>query len=506
MKQQKRIPYSVGVIAIVCIFAALFAVITMALSVKTSNQMLEKKIEGIETAIEEIAMTSDANSDSVLRETVNYEINNMKGEYDNFIGNLTIILSAFALLVTICTIIMPLYTYNFLQKDQIEQYRLQIQQEIQTVNDSMCKLTDDYNVRQKNYKDEFDRQIKNLQSTTTSLDELFSPFDFDEVRIEPIYNITYEDVELYYRKAIIAFCLGKKKHSLEILNMVLLTDSNNTKVLLSKAKVLYSMSEYVASIETLNKLIELDHNPYNYYYRGCVKYAAKEYSEAVRDLNFANTRKPCEQFKVKLAAALHKVRRTLEAIIYQSQAIELNRDNAQYYADRGIMYHALKQYEAALSDKWKAISLSDKNGQFYGIYAATLCKSKKYQDAISYAARALSMDDSLAFVYSFQGLAKAYLPDKYPFEEAINDLNESIELDATNYRNFYRRAEAHIISAAGNLDNAFNDLEAAKKMAPDDPEIMYLFFLLYQKRNDTEKANKYLDDARNLGYIPEPDC
>lgn len=506
MKQQKRLPYSVGVVAIVCIVAAIFSVIIMAINVKSSHQSLEMKIEGIENAIGEMSTNPDVDSDSALLETVNYELNNIKAEYDGFIGNLTVILSVFALLVTICTIIMPLYTYNFLQKDQIEQFRSQMQQEIQTVQNSLSTFTVEFNENQKNYKAEFEKQIKKLQSTTASLDDLFSPFDFDDVRIEPIYSITSEDLETYYRKAIVAFCLGKKTKSLEMLNVVLLTYPQNKEALLSKAKVLYSMDDYDASIETLNELIRLDHNSYNYYYRGCVKYTAKMYPAAVVDLRFAYNQKPCEQFMIKLAAALHKDRKTQEAIIYQSRAIELNGGEAQYYADRGIMYHALKQYEDALADKMHAINLSGNNGQFYGIYAATLCKAKRYQESIVYSNNALSKDSKLAFVYSFRGLAKAYLPDEYTFEDATNDLNVAIELDATNYRNFYRRAEAHIISATGDLDIAFNDLERAQNMNPKDPEIMYLLSLLYEKRSDTENAKKCLNDAHTLGYIPEPKC
>ena len=54
MNERKRLPYGVGVIAIICIIAAMFAVFIMALNFKSSHQLLELKIEGIETAIAEI--------------------------------------------------------------------------------------------------------------------------------------------------------------------------------------------------------------------------------------------------------------------------------------------------------------------------------------------------------------------------------------------------------------------------------------------------------------------
>lgn len=504
MNERKRLPYGVGVIAIICIIAAMFAVFIMALNFKSSHQLLELKIEGIETAIAEISMNPNGISDSALLETVNYEISNMKADYDGFLSNLTIILSVFALLVTICTVIMPLYTYNFLQKDQIEQFRTQVQSEIKSVRDSLGTFTAEFAENQTIYKSAFDDQISKLQSTTASLDDLFSPFDFDDVRIEPIYSITSADLETYYRKAIVAFCLGKKTKSLEMLNVVLLTDPQNKKALLSKAKVLYSMEEYDSAIDTLNELIRLDHDPYNYYYRGCVKYSAKMYNAAVADLNYAYRQKPCEQFAIKFAAALHKDRKTFEAIIYQGRAIELNSEVAQYYADRGIMHHALKQYDDALKDKMHAITLAPNNGQFYGIYAATLFKVKRYQEAIRYSDNALSRDSKLAFVYSFRGLSKAYQPSEYTFDNAMDDLNKAIELDPTNYRNLYRRAEAHIISDEGDLTVALNDLQNAHSMSPKDPEIMHLFSLLYDKQADTENANKCRDQAYNLGYIPDP--
>ena len=491
---KKKLPYSFGVVAIVALIVAVFIVVFMAMCLSNVNHGLEDRLTYIENAINDAV--DDFSSQKLLFEQLNTEINVLKEQYDSFVSNLTIILSVFALLVTICTILMPLYTYNFLQKDQITSFHEQTDKALQSMKDETQNAVANIN-----------NQIASIRSVEENfkkwIDELFSPLDFSEIRIEPIYNISKEESDSYYRKAYIDFSIGKTNNALEKLNLILKSDSKNEKTLLAKAQVLYSLEDYDEASNTMDLLLAISNNPIYYYVRGCIKFQNKNYNAAVSDFFFVyNKRQDDEQNLVKLAAALHKNRQTKDAIHYQTLAIQCNGNIAQYYADRGIMYHALKDYPAALSDKKQAIELSKDNGQYYGICAATLYKLKEYDNAIKHADIAISKDEKMAFAYSFRGLAKAHISEKFSRLEAAEDLNMAINLDNSNHRNFNRRAEFYI--KTNEMDDAIKDLDEAYKIDPLDPEIMHLYFLAYKTKGVIDTAESYQIRAKQLGYIPEP--
>lgn len=500
-----KLPYSVGVIAIVVLAASIVFCFLTTICLKSTNQNIEDRVSKIEQSIDDVI--NDSNIDKFSQEKVNNEIDNLKEEHDLFLNNFTLILSVFAIVVTICTIIMPIYTYNFLQKDQIENFHNKTTTMLEAMTDNSTQTINDLKTEYLQLKTDIENKIKVLEGAEDNfqkwIDEMFSHFDFSDIRIEPIYNIKQNEIDNYYRKAFVEFGFGRNERAIKILDAILLTDPKCDKAWLLKSQIFYSMEQYDSSLVAINTLIKYNDNcNYYYYIRGCISFKAKYYDSAINDFRYVNSKEPRnEQNLVKLAAALHKLCRTREAISFQSIAIECNGNVAQYYADRGIMYHALKEYQKALSDKWQAILLAKNNAQYYGIYSATLFKLKEYEEAIRYANMALEKDAQLSFVYSFRGLSKAQIVNKYDIAEALNDLNKAIDLDSSNHRNYNRRAEWYIMNH--NIDCAIKDLEQACKIAPSDPEIMHLYSVAFKNNGDEKSAKEYDEKARQLGYISE---
>ncbi len=502
---KRRMPYAVGIIAIVALVMTTFVAVSAMVLLNGANDKLESRIDNMEKTIN--ALTDDEISDMAVRfEEIDNEIGNLKENYDVFVNNLTVILSVFALLVTICTVLMPLYTYNFLQKDQIEQFHRTTAHELDLLKNTVSTTVKELKCQQHDMKSEIDARINSIKNTEDSftkwLDELFKPIDFEDIKIEPIANIGKDDIDYYYRKAYVNLSIGKADKAIKILNAILMSEPRCEKALLAKAQALYSVNKYNEAVEILNTLIELFGNTEYYYIRGCVKFKAGDYSASINDFRFVYEKEPeNEDNIVKLAAALHKNRQTNEAIKFQTMAIKLNNNAAQYYADRGIMNHALKNYPEALADKRQAITLSPNNGQYYGIYSATLFKLHDYEKTVEFADKAIATDEKMAFVYSFRGLAKAHLSGKYSNSEAKSDLDTAIKLDKDNHRNYRRRAEFNIM--VNNIDKAIGDLNMAAKIDPMDPETMFLYSEAYRKKGDDKKSNEFIIKAKQMGYIPE---
>lgn len=503
MKRVKsRLSYSAGVVAIVGLVVSAFICIVSIYCVLSYNRGLDNKINDLETSINTMLNTNSDLSRQDISEKFDNEVNKMQDQYNLFISNITIILSIFGFVITICTVLMPLFTYNFLQKDQIELFHEKINGEIDTMRDKVSEMQQAFRAETDKSSlqiAEMDKVVVNFQRW---LDDFFDPFEFEDVKIEPIYNISQEEIDDYYRKAIMSYSFGKTEKALNIIESVLLTNPKNTKILMAKAQIYSAVQDYQASIDALNRLLLIDNNNERYYYiRGCVAFKAKKYPEAIKDFEIACYKDPNNEiYLVKMAAALHKARRTEEAIEYQTRAIVLNTNNAQYYADRGIMYHALKKYDFALTDKGHAIKLAPDNAQYYGIYAATLYKIGSYLESVRYADTAIAKDDKLAFVYSFRGLAKSKILNGGYTEESIEqDLNQAIAIDPGNYRNFYRRAE-FFISKNTNLNLVLEDLEAAGNVDPEDPEILKLLTLVYKNSENVKVKSRCKKLAEKLGH------
>ncbi len=97
------------------------------------------------------------------------------------------------------------------------------------------------------------------------------------------------------------------------------------------------------------------------------------------------------------------------------------------------------------------------------------------------------------------------------YSEALNQLDKAISqssvldralqissIKAINYRD---RAEGYLL--INKLIEAERDLYDACSIDDQDPEIYFLYALLFYKRGDSDNEKKYMQKAKMLGYIEQ---
>lgn len=86
--------------------------------------------------------------------------------------------------------------------------------------------------------------------------------------------------------------------------------------------------------------------------------------------------------------------------------------------------------------------------------------------------------------------------------DGIGDLSKAIEIDphAFNYRD---RGKGYLLSKQ--FEKARLDLEEARKLDERDADTCYLLSELFEATSDERRAYEYLEKAKELGYIEQPD-
>lgn len=129
-----------------------------------------------------------------------------------------------------------------------------------------------------------------------------------------------------------------------------------------------------------------------------------------------------------------------EAIEDYNKAIKLDGKKAKYYCNRGDVYSFQGKYEEAIEDYDKAINLDNQNPMLYNGRGNAYYSKGEYEKSIKDYDKAIKLDNKKTWFYSNRGNAY-YFQGKY--EEAIKDYDEAIKLDNQNPIYYQLRGEAY---------------------------------------------------------------
>ncbi|THV86595.1 hypothetical protein D6D29_01413 [Aureobasidium pullulans] len=167
-----------------------------------------------------------------------------------------------------------------------------------------------------------------------------------------------------------------------------------------------------------------------------------------------------KDYAAKLKAAGNKAYGSKDynrAIDLYGQALLCKADPV-FYSNRAACWNAMSNWERVIADTTAAVNLDPEyTGEDYNEAA----------EAFEKAIEAGDLSDNEAFAYNMRGTFK-YLRGE---TEAIDDLNKSIELDATLTQSYVKRASMHL--EAGRRDEAAKDFEDAINQNDKDPDVYY---------------------------------
>lgn len=149
-------------------------------------------------------------------------------------------------------------------------------------------------------------------------------------------------------------------------------NSHNLEAYLNLGLAYYRQGKYEKAIAQNGVVIQLDKKDYRAYYnRGLTYLALNNYQKAIADYQTALSFTPDSNFESKsliyndLALAYMMLAENERAIFNFDRAIALNRNNYNFYFNRGCARHHQEQYKGAIEDFSQVIRLQPNFTQAY---------------------------------------------------------------------------------------------------------------------------------------------
>ena len=173
-----------------------------------------------------------------------------------------------------------------------------------------------------------------------------------------------------------------------------------------------------------------------------------------------------------------------DCIFAYDQAIRLNPNLVEAYANRGVAKHKLGRHEAALADHDEAILLNPNYADAYTNRGLVKHELGRHEAALADHDEAIRLKPNLAEAYFNRGNAKFELGQ---YEAAIADFNEAIRLKPNLAEAYLNRGSTK--SRLGQHEAALADHDEAIRLNPNLAEA-------YFNRGSTKTLLGLKDDAR----------
>ena len=183
-----------------------------------------------------------------------------------------------------------------------------------------------------------------------------------------------------------------------------------------------------------------------------------------------------------------------DAIQNYDKAIELDSNvNSACYYNRGTAYFSLGKFEDAIQDYNKAIDLNPNDDLSYSNRGNAYFSLGKFEDAIQDYNKAIDLNPNNASYYYNRGTTFANLEK---FEDAIQDYNKAIDLNPNDESVYYNRGVAFIY--LNEYEKAIENLSKAIDLNPNKDSTYYNRGIAFTNLSDSEKAIKDFNKAIDL--------
>lgn len=435
-------------------------------SVKNALTSLEKYANEIELTkdgtnklqIDIMDPASISNETGNLGETIAI-VQNANSQILNTISNFLVV---FSILITIVVLIVPLFNYWFLQRDQIK------------------RLDDQYTMYNEQVNNELDRLRKGIDQS-----------------IQVSYNVIS--------------CVKKNQEGIFYYLVNPISDSSKDKAIACSinSDIYLLRGQLICALQEINKAIQFDPDNAEYYNdRGVTLQALRRYKDALKDNKKAIDLQPNNAcYHDSLGVTYHELEQYDKALEEACKAIELDSGNAGFYDSRGATYFTMGKFQEALADMDVAIELEPDNASFYDTRGIMWHEKGRYKNALDDASKAIELNAGNASYYNSRGMTLFMMKR---FEEALRDMNMAVGLEPCSaYYYINRWVTLHEMKQYG---DALKDANKAIELEPnnasyyDSRALTLLEMRQYEDaQNDANKAiNLEPDNARyhnTLGFI-----
>ena len=147
-----------------------------------------------------------------------------------------------------------------------------------------------------------------------------------------------------------------------------------------------------------------------------------------------------------------------KAILYLSNAIKIQPNDAEIYYNRGVAYENLGQYQPAIKDYNQAIIIKPAYSEAFYNRGTIYSEIGQYQQAINDFNQAISLQPNDAEAYHGRGFTYDKLGQ---YQRAIEDYNQAISLQP-NYASAYNNRGIYFLSHGNKTLGCFDAQRACR--------------------------------------------
>jgi len=163
-------------------------------------------------------------------------------------------------------------------------------------------------------------------------------------------------------------------------------------------------------------------------------------------------------------------------------AVQRASDKAQAFADRGLFYRNMDEYEKAEQDFAQAVELNPNDSSVWSKWGQLAMNLGRNVDAVARFSKAIELAPRSWNTWNSRGHANLRLTN---YAEAAHDFTKSLDLHAQNPGVLRSRASAYILLCK--FDQAKADIEAARSMGKASPIDSYHCALLSLAASDRDQ-------------------
>lgn len=431
--------------------------------------------------------------------------------YDNLSNNLTL----FSILIALIALALPIFSYAFIQKDQMRRIDTQHLLLNKKVDKKTTELVDGYT----KINSAATQKIADLDTKFTALNEIIDSkmeeLNKKQTKLEKKYGNAIDDIkkQIEQTQEVTSSVIPSSKgdDAVEI-TPTSKSPADTARALFLGARINLSNENYDEALKQINQAIKLEENNAEYHnVKSSILHKMDNYIEALTSINTAlKLNSDNARYYNSRSKNLFSLHRYNEALKDANEMIRLEPDNARNYIARSSILARLKRYQEALADNEQTVLLDPENMSYKANRAYRL-----YQ--IGFYARALESSSEMGdfanrFYTSLRARAMASLKlvlqegksiDEEQRKMVIDCLQKAVAIDPNNRFSYIDQAQAYLL--LHEYDSMFESLQKATAIDQDEPETYHWLAEYYRAIGDTENAAINDNLANEKGYIPEPE-
>lgn len=293
------------------------------------------------------------------------------------------------------------------------------------------------------------------------------------------------------------------QEALKCFSKVLLKIPDDKTVYISRGLVYQDMGNHQFAIKDFEKAIEIDEQLSEGYFRlGLSRLATKDFYEAIENFRQSELYQDVPDNEKNagipdgLGQCYHALKEYDMALSHYDQAIEMDEENTEFLMHRALCYYDLNQYDRSIDDLQRGLGIVEDDPQLFYRLGLSFYAAQNYKQAVRNLKYALENKPFISYqadIYYHIGLAYC---NQEKFEKSIYPYSKCIEMIPSEVRYIHERAKAY--QMIEDHERAVADFDTVIKKNPKNAHAFFRRAFSHKALKNYSQAADDFEQAKAL--------